>query len=84
MFRRSIPDDYALVFELGRERTESLHMLFVPFDIVAVFLDSDNRVTKKAELGAWTGTAKGTGERIIEFPADKSAKIEEGETLVFE
>ena len=37
MFRRSIPDDYALAFRHDAASSRGLHMLFVPFDIDVVW-----------------------------------------------
>ncbi|MDY6764763.1 MAG: DUF192 domain-containing protein [Halobacteria archaeon] len=83
MFRRSIPDGYALVFEFDRERPVSFHMFFVPFDIDIVFLDSENRVTKTATMEAWTGRSKGKAKRVIELPEGGASTLKSGDKLVF-
>ncbi len=57
-------------------------MLFVPFDIDAVFLDSENRVTEVVELSAWTGMAKARAKRVLELPAGKASEVEIGQRLL--
>lgn len=84
MFRRSIPEDYALVFDFGREKRDGVHMLFVPFDTTVLFLDSDKRVRKAVELSAWTGFTFGKARWVVEMPAGKSDLVRKGEKLVFE
>jgi len=71
MFKKSIPDNYALVFVLAKSRVVSIHMLFVRFPIDVLFLDENKRIVKTAQLRPWTGRASST-ERvkyIIEIPA---------------
>lgn len=84
MFRRSIPDNYALVFDFGREKRDGVHMLFVPFDTTVLFLDPDKYVKKAVELSAWTGFSFGKARWIVEMPAGKVELVREGEKLVFE
>jgi uncharacterized membrane protein (UPF0127 family) len=56
MFREHF--EGALVFDLGRERYEGIHMLFVRMPIDVVFLDSGrNIVDVKANLRPWFGAA---------------------------
>jgi hypothetical protein len=55
MFRKNIPDDYALVFVMKKSQNVSLHMLFVSFPIEVIFLDGDKRVVKLDRLKSWTG-----------------------------
>lgn len=84
MFRRSMPQDHALVIELKRDRRVGLHMLFVPFDIDAVFLDPENRVRKVERLRAWTGMARGRALRVVELPAGAADSLEPGDRLRFD
>lgn len=83
MFRRSVPDGYALVFEFSRERRVGLHMLFVPFPIDAVFLDPDGRVVSLRRLRPWLGYASERAETVVELPAGAADGIKEGDVLVF-
>lgn len=63
MFRRNIPDGYALVFVMDKCRKVSLHMLFVPFPIDVIFLDNEKRIVKISELKPWVGLGF-SGEKV--------------------
>ncbi len=80
MFKRNIPENYALVIVFDKDKKTNLHMLFVPFDVEAAFLDSKNRVKKIETLKAWTGRAKGKAKKIIEAK-NLSDKIKVGDEL---
>lgn len=83
MFRRSIPDDYALVFPFDEEKPRRLHMLFVPFDIDAIWI-TDGRVQKMERLPSWTGHARGRGDTIIELPAGAGDGVQPGDLIEVE
>jgi uncharacterized membrane protein (UPF0127 family) len=83
MFRRSVPDSYALVFHFGSVGTRSLHMLFVPFPIDAVWL-VDGEVTSVKRLRAWTGVGWGRADCVVELPAGAADAVEPGDRLVLE
>ncbi|KTG10613.1 hypothetical protein AUR64_08075 [Haloprofundus marisrubri] len=80
MFRRSVPDDYALVFRFDEAERRSLHMLFVPFPIDALWI-VDGEVTKHARLSGWTGLGWGTADTIVELPAGAADGVEEGDSV---
>jgi uncharacterized membrane protein (UPF0127 family) len=80
MFRRSIPDDYALVFPFGSVGTRSLHMLFVPFSIDALWL-VDDEVTKVKRLQAWRGVGWGRADCVVELPAGAAHAVEPGDRV---
>ncbi len=80
MFRRSIPDDYALVFEFDGVASRSLHMLFVPFPIDAIWI-ADGEVTRVETLSAWTGLGKAKADLVIELPAGAGADVSVGERV---
>lgn len=80
MFRRSIPDDYALVFRFGRVTTRGLHMVFVPFDIDAVWL-VDREVQAVERLPAWRGTGRAKADTVLELPAGAADRVEPGDTV---
>jgi hypothetical protein len=84
MFRRSFEAGEALLLDAGRERRIGLHMLFVPFDVDAVFLDVDGRVVAVERLRAWRGRASARARYALELPAGVAAGVEEGDELVFE
>lgn len=83
MFRRSMPEDSALVFGFDRPVTRSLHMLFVPFPIDAVWL-VESEVTHTARLDAWTGFGRGRADTILELPAGSAEGIRTGDRIEFE
>ena len=80
MFRRSIPEEYALVFPFSGVSTRGLHMLFVPFDIDAIWL-VDGEVRAKARLSAWTGRGRAEADTVIELPAGAADGVSEGDTV---
>lgn len=80
MFRRSIPDDFALVMEYGDVADRALHMTFVPFDIDAVWL-IDGTIARVERLSAWTGTASHPADVVVELPAGAASDWEEGQPL---
>jgi uncharacterized membrane protein (UPF0127 family) len=70
MFRRSF--DGALVFDMGRETYDGIHMLFVRFPIDVVFLSPDKDIVDlKKNLRPWIGTAfpKSRFRYAIELPS---------------
>lgn len=83
MFRRSLPDDYALVFEFNGARTRDVHMLFVfvPIDVVWTV---DEVVQRVDRLQPWRSFARENADRIIELPAGTAATVEPGDRLVLE
>jgi uncharacterized membrane protein (UPF0127 family) len=80
MFRRSIPADYALAFPFDGPATRSLHMLFVPFPIDAVWV-VDDEVVKTKRLSAWTGLGWGRADTVYELPAGAADAVEVGDTV---
>jgi len=80
MFRRSIPEDYALVFEFARVGRRSVHMLFVPFPIDVLWLETETAVAVE-RLPPWTGLAAHRADRLIELPASAADDVEEGDVV---
>jgi hypothetical protein len=80
MFRRSIPEDYALAFPFTSTKSRDLHMVFVPFDIDAVWT-VDGRVTHVKRLAAWSGRGKAAADAIFELPAGAAAGVEPGDRV---
>ena len=83
MFRRSVPDDYALAFPFRRVRQRSLHMVCVPFDIDAVWL-VDGEVQQVRRLPAWTGLGRARADTVVELPAGTADAVEPGDTVRIE
>lgn len=84
MFRPSVPDGYALVFEFGRERRVGLHTAFVRFPIDAVFLGSDNAAVAVRTLRPWFGYASERAASVVELPAGAAGDVDAGDRLVIE
>lgn len=80
MFRRSIPDDYALAFTFDEASRQSVHMVFVPFPIDVLWMVGDEVVAKK-RLAPWTGLGWGLADTIIELPAGAAADVEPGDRV---
>lgn len=80
MFRRSVPEDYALVFPFDEPDTRSVHMLFVPFPIDVLWL-VDDEVTRKSRLRPWIGLGRGTADAIVELPAGAADGVGEGDVV---
>mgnify|MGYP006274489739 CR=1 FL=1 len=80
MFRRSIPDGYALVFPFDEADTQWLHMLFVPFAIDAVWL-ADGEVTAKKRLAPFVGLGRGRADTVVELPAGAAESVAVGDGL---
>ncbi|MEZ3163700.1 DUF192 domain-containing protein [Halorubrum sp. RMP-47] len=80
MFRRSIPDDYGLVFPFDEPETQWLHMLFVPFAIDAVWL-VDGEVTAKKRLAPFVGMGRGRADTVVELPAGAAESVTVGDEL---
>jgi hypothetical protein len=80
MFRRSVPDDYAMVFRFPDARSRSLHMLFVPFPIDAVWT-VEGEVTRVTRLRPWVGLGRGLADTIFELPAGAADEVEPGDTV---
>lgn len=85
MFRRSIPEEFALVLEtgqgsLGGPGRQNVHMLFVRFPLDVVWL-VDDEVTRVAQLCPWRGFAAARADRILELPAGNATAVEPGDTV---
>ncbi|WP_257297546.1 DUF192 domain-containing protein [Haloarchaeobius sp. FL176] len=80
MFRRSVPDDYALVFQFDGPGTHDLHMVFVPFAIDALWL-VDDEVVQKKRLRPWVGLGRATADTIVELPAGAADDVEPGDVV---
>jgi len=79
MFRRSIPEDYALVFPFSAASKRGLHMVFVPFDIDALWLvDGEVRARSGCRRGPATAAPRPTpwsNSRRGRRPGSRSAIV---------
>jgi uncharacterized membrane protein (UPF0127 family) len=80
MFRRSVPDDYALIFEFDDADERDLHMVFVPFDLDAVWV-VDGEVEATERLRAWRGLGAAVADTVIELPAGAAADVAVGDAV---
>ncbi|MXV62485.1 DUF192 domain-containing protein [Natronorubrum sp. JWXQ-INN-674] len=83
MFRRSLPDDYALAFRFDTAKPRDVHMLFVFFPIDAVWI-ADGVVQRVERLRPWRGFAREECDLLVELPAGTAADVEPGDRLVLE
>ena len=77
MFRKSVPESYAMVFTMRRDNREGIHMLFMRFPIDIAFLDKDKRIIDiRQNLKPWTGLAFSHKpfRYAIEIPAGAAAR----------
>lgn len=82
MFRRSIPEEYALVFPFEAASKRDLHMLFVPFSIDAIWL-LDGEVTATKRLRPFVGLGRATADTVIELPAGGATGVDPGDRIEF-
>jgi len=80
MFRRSVPEGYALVFEFDGRGRRDVHMVFVPFPIDVLWL-VDGRVERVETLPAWRGLGAADADRLVELPADAASDVEVGDAV---
>ncbi|MFC7186764.1 DUF192 domain-containing protein [Halorubrum yunnanense] len=80
MFRRSVPDGYALVFPFDGADTQWLHMLFVPFAIDALWL-VDGEVRKTKRLAPFVGLGRGQADTVVELPAGAADEVALGDEV---
>lgn len=83
MFRRSIPDDYALVFEFDGVASRDVHMVFVPFALDVLWLRG-GEVQRTERLSPWTGLAKADADQLIELPAGAADEVAVGDAIRLE
>ncbi|APW98512.1 hypothetical protein CHINAEXTREME_12330 [Halobiforma lacisalsi AJ5] len=83
MFRRSLPDDYALAFRFDAAKTRDVHMLFVfvPLDVVWLV---DGVVERVERLRPWRGFERARADTILELPAGTAAGVDPGDRVVLE
>lgn len=83
MFRRSIPDEYALVFPFDDVEQRSVHMLFVPFPITVVWV-VNGQVEAVKRLAPWIGIARARADTLLELPEAAIDGIDVGDEVRIE
>ncbi|MCD1294734.1 hypothetical protein CUJ83_06945 [Methanocella sp. CWC-04] len=86
MFRRDIPEDFAMIFDVIWEQYVDIHMMFVTFPIDLVYLNNEKKIVDlKKGLKPWTGmaTPKSPARYVIEMPVGTVEKfyLKEGGVL---
>ncbi len=83
MFRRSLPEGYALAFRFNEVKTRDIHMLFVfcPLDVIWA---ADGTVTRVERLHPWRGYAREQGDLIVELPAGAADGVVVGDEIRLE
>jgi hypothetical protein len=80
MFRRSVPADYALAFPFSAVKPRRLHMLFVPFDVDAVWV-VEGEVRRVERLAAWRGRESAAADLVVELPAGSAKGVTPGDRI---
>jgi hypothetical protein len=93
MFREKIPEDYALVMDLGDSGgwlpfasgppRRFVHMLFVRFPIDVLWL-ADGAVVATERLRPWRGFGGARADTIVELPAGGAAGVAVGDYVRLE
>ncbi len=55
MFRKHIPQDFAMIFVMKRLSSVNVHMLFMRFPIDVIFLNEEKEISGLSGLNPWTG-----------------------------
>ncbi|MFT4945886.1 MAG: uncharacterized membrane protein (UPF0127 family) [Natronomonas sp.] len=87
MFRSEIPEEFALVMEVGGGFSlfggpprQFVHMLFVSHALDVIWL-ADDEVRKVARMHPWRSVGMAKADRILELPAGAADGIEVGDTV---
>lgn len=88
MFRGSLPEEYALVLEVGGglfggSSVQTVHMLFVRLPLDVIWL-AGGEVQRVARLRPWRDIAAARADRILELPAGAASGVEQGDSVAVE
>lgn len=83
MFRRSIREEYALVFRFETAKTRDVHMLFVFFPIDVCWL-VDGVVQRVERMNPFVSYARAEADTILELPAGAAENLSVGDRIVLE
>ncbi|GAB3026988.1 DUF192 domain-containing protein [Natronobiforma cellulositropha] len=80
MFRRRIPEEYALVFRFETAKTRDIHMLFVfaPLDVCWLV---DGVVERVERMRPFVSYARARADTIVELPAGAADGVTAGDRL---
>jgi uncharacterized membrane protein (UPF0127 family) len=82
-FRRSLPDERALLFRFDAVGRRDVDMLFVPFPIDVLWL-VEGRVERVDTLRAWFDLAIARADTLVELPAGTASEVSEGDVVSVE
>ena len=82
-FRRSVPEDYALVFPFGSSGRRDIDMLFVRTPLDVLWLE-DERVRQVKTLRPWIGFGLARADCVVELPPGSADGVEMGDRVVVE
>jgi len=80
MFRRAVPDDYALVFPFGGTKRRGIHTVFVRVPIDVVWTDGGT-VTRVETLAPWRSVAIARADTVVELAAGGADGVTEGDAV---
>jgi uncharacterized membrane protein (UPF0127 family) len=89
MFRSELPENFALVMEVGSSggmpftsgpSRQFVHMLFVRHSLDVLWLDGEE-VVKAERMHPWRSVGMARADRIIELPAGAAEGVAAGDTV---
>jgi uncharacterized membrane protein (UPF0127 family) len=83
MFRRSLPDDYALVFPFDGVGRRFIHMLFVAVSLDVIWV-ADGEVQQVTTMHPWRSFGYAKADTVLELPAGAADGVREGDMIVVE
>jgi uncharacterized membrane protein (UPF0127 family) len=83
MFRRSLPEDYALVFSFDSAGWRIIHMLFVFVSLDVLWL-VNGEVQATETFSPWRSIGFAKADTVIELPSGATDGVSEGDTVRIE
>jgi uncharacterized membrane protein (UPF0127 family) len=83
MFRRSLPDGYALVFPFDGVGRRFIHMLFVAVSLDVLWV-ADGEVQQVKRMHPWRSFGYAKADTVLELPAGAAQGVSAGDTVVVE
>lgn len=80
MLRRSVPEDFALVFRFDGAATRRVHTLFVAFPLDVLWV-ADDTVRRVERLHPWRGYGAARADTLVELPAGGATGVEPGDRV---
>ena len=83
MFRRSLPDGYALVFPFDGVGRRFIHMLFVAVSLDVLWV-TDGAVQQVKTMHPWRSFGYAKADTVLELPVGAAQGVSAGDTVVVE